>query len=83
MRCGHEHKAQFCFRTKSLWPDVCSQRNVKRAVLKVQPTKNGFIRATLCPVNDRRELKLTWGDLLTLAALVVGGLALARVLLAH
>ena len=56
---------------------------MKRAVYKVQPTKNGFIRSTLCPVNDRRELKLTWGDLLTLAALVIGGLALARVLLAQ
>ncbi len=56
---------------------------MKRAVYKVQPSKNGFIRSTLCPVNDRRELRLTWGDLLTLAALVIGGLALARVLLAH
>ena len=65
------------------WPAVCSWSGVKRAVFKVQPGKNGFIRTTLCPVNDRRELKLTWGDVLTLAALVIGGLALARVLLAH
>jgi hypothetical protein len=70
------------FAGKNWWPKLCCQLGVKRAVFKVQP-KNGFIRSTLCPVNDRRELRLTWGDLLTLAALVIGGLALARVLLAH
>ena len=56
---------------------------VKRAVFKAHPGKNSFIRATLAPVNDRSENRLSWSDILTLVALVIGGLALARVLLAH
>lgn len=57
--------------------------SVKKVVFRAEPGKNGFIRSTLTPLSNRRELKFGWWDMVTLAALVVGGLALARVLMAH
>jgi hypothetical protein len=56
---------------------------VKKAAFRISAGQRGFIQATLAPVQDRREIKFGWGDVLTLAALVIGGLALARLVLAH
>jgi hypothetical protein len=56
---------------------------VKKAVFKASPSKNGFIQGTLAPVNDKREGRFGWGDIVTLIALTVGLLALARVILTH
>jgi len=56
---------------------------VKKAVFKTGPAKNGFIQGTLAPVNDKQEEKFGWGDIVTLIALIVGVLALARVVLTH
>jgi hypothetical protein len=56
---------------------------VKKAVFRAESGKNGFIRATLTPVNDKNPTKFGWWDMITLAALIAGGLALARVLMAH
>jgi len=56
---------------------------VKKAVIKPGPAKNGFIQATLAPVNDKEEGRFGWGDVVTLMALIAGVLALARVVLTH
>ena len=55
---------------------------MKKAV-KTGPARNGFIQRTLAPVNDKAEGRFGWGDIVTLIALIVGLLALARVVLAH
>jgi len=56
---------------------------VKKAVFRLTTGAKGFIHTTLAPVQDRVEPKFGWSELVTLMALVVGGLALARVVLAH
>jgi hypothetical protein len=56
---------------------------VKKAAFKTSPSKNGFIQGTLAPVNDKREGRFGWGDIVTLIALTIGLLALARVILTH
>jgi hypothetical protein len=56
---------------------------VKKAVFKTGPSKNGFIQGTLAPVNHKQEARFGWGDVVTLIALIVGVLALARVILTH
>jgi hypothetical protein len=56
---------------------------VKKAIFKAGATKNGFIQGTLAPVNDKREGRFGWGDVVTLIALTLGLLALARVILTH
>jgi hypothetical protein len=60
-----------------------NRTRVKKAVFRATPGKNGFIRTTLTPVNDKNCVKFSLWDMFTLGALVVGGLALARVLMAH
>jgi hypothetical protein len=57
--------------------------SVKKVVFRAEPGKTGFIRSTLTPLSHRGETKFGWWDMVTLAALVAGGLALARVLMAH
>jgi hypothetical protein len=56
---------------------------VKKASFKTSPSKNGFIQGTLAPVNDKQEGRFGWGDIVTLIALTIGLLALARVILTH
>jgi len=56
---------------------------VKKASFKSGPSKNGFIQGTLAPVNDKQEGRFGWADIVTLIALTVGLLALARVVLTH
>jgi hypothetical protein len=56
---------------------------VKKAAFRIAAGHRGFIQTTLAPVQDRTETKFGLGDVLTLAALVIGGLALARLVLAH
>jgi len=55
---------------------------VKKAAFK-SPGKSGFIRAILTPCNGKQDARFGWGDILTLMALVIGILALARIILAH
>jgi hypothetical protein len=55
---------------------------VKKAAFRAHTEKNGFIRTTLCPIH-RNDQKFGWWDMVTLVALIGGGLALARVLMAH
>ena len=56
---------------------------MKKAAFKVAPGKSGFIRAILSPCNEKRDVRFGWGDVVTLMALVIGILALARIVLAH
>ena len=55
---------------------------VKKAAFRVTQGKSGFIRAFLTPCNEK-PARFGWGDVVTLVALVVGILALARIILAH
>jgi hypothetical protein len=57
--------------------------SVKKVVFRAEPGKTGFIRGTLTPMDHKQQVKFGWWDMVTLAALVAGGLALARVLMAH
>ncbi len=50
---------------------------------RLQPTKGGFIRTTLAPINDKRDGRFGFLDLVMFLALVIGSVAVARVLLAH
>jgi hypothetical protein len=66
------------------WSGICSIAfAMKRAAFKVHPSKGGWIRTTIAPINDRREATLGLSDVLMFMALVVGTVAVARVLLAH
>jgi hypothetical protein len=66
-----------------MWQAVCSTERVKKAAFRIAPGNKGFIQTTVAPVQDRNSPKFGWSDLLTLAAIVIGGLALARLVLAH
>jgi len=57
--------------------------DVKKASFKAEPARNGFIRTTISPVHDDHEARFGWCDILMLVALIVGVVAVARVLLAH
>jgi hypothetical protein len=57
--------------------------SVKKVVYRAEPGKTGLIRSTFTPIDHKHEVRFGWWDMITLAALVVGGLALARVLMAH
>jgi hypothetical protein len=56
---------------------------VKKTAFKTAANRHGFIEATVAPVGDKHECRFGWGDILTLIALIVGILALARVVLTH
>jgi hypothetical protein len=56
---------------------------MKRSAFKVQPGKGGWIRTTIAPINDRREVTFGVSEVVMFAALVLGMVAVARVLLAH
>jgi hypothetical protein len=56
---------------------------VKKPIFKAGSSKNGFIQGTLAPVNNKHEGRFGWGDIVTLIALTIGLLALARVVLTH
>jgi hypothetical protein len=63
-------------------PAYAHRSYVKKAVFRAHPGKNGFIRTSLSTAH-KHEPRFGWWDMVTLAALIVGGLALARVLMAH
>jgi hypothetical protein len=56
---------------------------VKKVVFRAEPGKTGFVRGTLPPLSHKHECTFGWWDMVTLAALIAGSLALARVLMAH
>ncbi len=56
---------------------------MKHAGFKVHPDRGGWLRTTLCPVNDKRESSFGFGDIVMFAALVLATVAIARVLIAH
>jgi len=54
-----------------------------KRTFKVQPDNRGWIRTTLCPVNDKHEASFGLMDVLMFAAVVLGAVAAARMLIAH
>lgn len=58
---------------------------MKRAssVFKVHPDKAGWIRTTLCPVNDKHDSSFRVLDIIMFLALVLGTVAIARMVIAH
>jgi hypothetical protein len=56
---------------------------MNRAIFKAGPKKGGFIRSTLAPVNDKNDDRLGFLDVTLLIALIGGGIAVMRYLLAH
>ncbi|HZR19719.1 MAG TPA: hypothetical protein VFE51_20710 [Verrucomicrobiae bacterium] len=58
-------------------------RGMKRADFKVLPGKGGWIHTTLAPVNDKHSSSFGLTDIVMLSALVLGVIAVARLLIAH
>ncbi len=56
---------------------------MKHAGFKVQPDRGGWLRTTLCPINDKHESNFGLADILMFGALVCATIAIARVLIAH
>jgi hypothetical protein len=56
---------------------------MKRAAFKVDPSKGGWIRTTLAPLNDKHASRFGIADVLMFFALVAAVVGVARVLLAH
>jgi len=56
---------------------------MKRADFKVLPGKGGWIHTTLAPVNDKHSSSFGLTDIVMLSALVLGVIAVARLLIAH
>src|SRR5258706_11275485 len=73
----------FDLRISPRWPGLCYRSVMIRAIFKAGPKKGGFIRTTLAPVNDKSDDRLWFFDVAMLLALVGGGIAIMRYLLAH
>ncbi len=56
---------------------------MKRVAFKVQPSKGGWLRTTLSPINDRQVPAIRFVDVVMFFALVGLTVAIARVVLAH
>ncbi len=56
---------------------------MKRAAFKVHPDARGWLRTSIVPVNDKHEARFGAGDILMFAAIVVGMITMARLLIAH
>jgi hypothetical protein len=56
---------------------------MKRAEFKVLPSKGGWIRTTIAPINDKHADTFGLTDVLMFSALVLAVIAVARVLIAH
>lgn len=57
---------------------------MKRAAFKLNPTKGGWIRTTIAPINDKQhEARFGVMDMLMFMALIGTTIAIARVVLAH
>ena len=56
---------------------------MKRAAFKLDPSKGGWIRTTIAPLNDHHESKFGLFDAVMFFAVVTAVVGVARVLLAH
>jgi hypothetical protein len=56
---------------------------MKRALFRVDAGKGGFIRTTLSPVNEKSGPRLHVLDVVMVLALILGAVAVARVLVAR
>ena len=56
---------------------------MKRAGFKAHPDRAGWIRTTLCPVNDKHRDTFRIVDIVMFTALVLGVFSVARLLIAH
>ncbi len=64
-------------------PGICLLRGMKRAAFKLAPSKGGWIRTTIAPLNDKREARFGLMDALMFCTLVSVVVAVARVLIAR
>jgi hypothetical protein len=67
----------------SAWRAKCFSQSMKRAEFKVLPSKGGWIRTTIAPINDKHADTFGLTDVLMFSALVLAVIAVARVLIAH
>jgi len=65
------------------WPSLCYRPYMNRAIFKAGPQKGSFIRTNLATVSDKHDDRLGVLDVVMLIALIGGGIALMRYLLAH
>jgi hypothetical protein len=56
---------------------------MKRAQFKVSPAKDGWLRMTIAPVNERHAGTFGLTDVIMLSALVFAVIAAARLFIAH
>jgi hypothetical protein len=56
---------------------------VKKAVMKTEPLKGGFIGSTIAPVNERHGLRFGFWDAVEIIILIVSLLFVMRLILAH
>lgn len=56
---------------------------MKRAEFRANPGKDGWIRTTIAPVNDKESGTFGLTDIVMISALVFAVVALARVLIAR
>lgn len=56
---------------------------MKRASFKIHPDRTGWIRTTLCPINDKHEATFGVVDIVMFVALVLGVMAVARIVIGH
>ncbi len=52
-------------------------------MFKTDTSRSGFIRSTLAPIDSKKEARFGLLDIVLLVGLVLGVLALMRLLLAH
>jgi hypothetical protein len=56
---------------------------MKRASFKLSPDRQGWLRTTLWPIAAKQSVRFGTLDLCMLLALVMGTVAVARLLIAH
>jgi len=56
---------------------------MKRASFKIQPDRQGWLRTTLWPISAKQNVRFGPLDVFMLLALVLGTVAVARLLIAH
>ena len=56
---------------------------MKRAVIRLDHGRGGWIHTTIAPINDKHEARFGKIDVVMFGALVLAMVAVARLLLAH
>jgi hypothetical protein len=56
---------------------------MKHVEFKALPSKGGWIRTTLAPINEKRSSSFGISDVVMFGALVIAVITLARIFIAH